>query len=268
MLNLIKSTSVYLELGSGATQSVFSGAAQISFSCWALADTTSNSANSSNRLFEFEIGGGTIGLVANIDGLTSSPDKKLRVMGRSRTADSLQTHNSTPSVTVGALTHFAGTWDFAADEIGSWVDGVGTVTSESFGNSSYTTAAATEADRIGTSTAASPSTTGAFDGALGELAFWLHRLTDAEVLALSRGLSPWQIGRPAFYWRMGGLEPGTAEPCLVTGLLASHIGASPTKRSEEIPMFDAFAGLGGSLTASSSQLITPHAMHLRRRMAA
>jgi hypothetical protein len=264
MRDFSKNVSNFMDLGTGVTAPELSGAAAISFSLWAVVDTVDTTGTTANRMFTFEVGGGDAGLGAMLDDEGSGTVMRLR--SRSVAAESERILTGTTTFSNSVLHHLVGAWDFPNDTAYIWVDGVQQSGGQAFLNSTYTTSTCTETDRIGASTA-TITTTGQFDGGLGELVLWKRLLTQNEVTSLSLGMSPWQIDKPALYWPLHGFESPEAD--LAAGLLGTITGSLP-KRTEMPPVLpiESLVAQGGFPFASSVFNVAPLASNLMRRKAA
>jgi hypothetical protein len=110
---------------------------------------------------------------------------KVRVGGRSATADGFQSVSSTNAVTIGAWNFFAATFNYTAKTIAVNLNGTITTASVTFGSNTYVQSSASFADRIGISDFNSEC----FQGLIDDAVFYAKAMsaTDNGYLASQRG---------------------------------------------------------------------------------
>jgi hypothetical protein len=269
MRDFTKNTSNFCEIGVGVTGPVLSGAPAVSFAMWIIIDAVDTGSITDNRLFAITNGnvGANDGFSAMIDAFTVPGERRLRLRTRSVSGEAVRQILSGVNLSLGTLYHIAGAADIANDTLYCWIDAAEESTAIAYTNTTYTVGTPNaDADRIGT--LADPMiTTAQFDGALGELALWPEALTQDEVVALARGMSPFMIRRPAFYWPLLGRDNPEIE--LVRGSNATVNGSLP-KRTEEVPMIplEYLRAQSGAMPQEAAQAIAPLTMNLIRQMAA
>lgn len=189
-----KNTSNYLALSGTRWGALVNGASAISVACWANVDTIGTGSDES-RLMSAVMASSLTAMALLIDG--SGATKYLRVVGRSRAADSYQARNATSSFTTGTWHHCGGMLNISGDTITPYFNGAaensGAVT---FGATTYTDTYTNGKDFIASHTNSSGQpvdTAQQLDGRVAELAIWNVDIGAAGFASLAKGANPLQI---------------------------------------------------------------------------
>ena len=181
-----KTTTNYLDLGTGGINPVLSGASALSIHAWVNFDTTDIGAND-NRIVNIDIDADSTGIaliINGVDGLNS-----VRIAGRSVSTDAIQAKNGAAGLAASTWHSVGGVMDIGGDAITPYQNGVadggGAVT---FGNTTYTTGTPTIVDQI-SGGRNPPTTTNMFDGRIAEVAIWTVDIGAAGFATLGDGFS-------------------------------------------------------------------------------
>lgn len=154
--------SEYLSAGVGGFANAINGATVVSVSC-SVKPESYPSGGANGCFFNACVGGNNGGLF-----LGTFDTNKIRVGGRSRSADAFQSTSYTNGAATTFFTIYA-TWDFPNDKIRLTYDGTQVYdTTVSFGNSSFTVASPTIIDSLG-----NQNSVNYYDGLLDEVRIYL-----------------------------------------------------------------------------------------------
>lgn len=126
--------SHYINLGTGTVAALLHGAAATSISFWFNADTLPPN-NGNRTILNFVITSTSTGHAVHL--IDEAGVDKLRIAGRSTSADALQS-NMDNFNTVGSWVHLVAIWDYANDQIRYHIDGgAADTTAVTFGSTTY-----------------------------------------------------------------------------------------------------------------------------------
>lgn len=221
-----KNLSNYMQVGTDVINQLLSGAGAISAHVHVYYDTLSSVLAGSDDLLYVPINGTSSGLHLLLTGTAGA--EKLRVQGRSQTADAVQLRTATTTITTGSWWRLGGVLNIASDVITPYVNGSaessGAVT---FGAATYTPGTPTAAEGIGNAISAVSSTQRQVDGRMGEVAIWLSDIGAAGFAMLAAGVSALMISPSTliFYMPMLGyaspeIDVISAKSGTITGTVA------------------------------------------------
>lgn len=185
-----KNTANYINLGTATINGLLSGASAVSIHVLANFDSTSTTSTSNNRMFNSQINGSSAGLSFNIDNNGVPGERRLRVVGRSTTADSAQAKVGTTDLSLSTWYSLGGVLNFTGDTITPYVNGAaengGAAT---FGSNTYTPGTPTTGDVISGDVTAPSNSQYQIDGRMAEIALWNVDIGASGYLQLAAGFS-------------------------------------------------------------------------------
>lgn len=186
-----KDGSNHAGLGLGAINGLLNGATVFSMHARVYYLTVEHDINGSDDLIRGVVNGGSSSAHLFVALFGGTP--KLRVLGRSHSADAAQSATSTTTITSGRWWSLGGVVDIAGGRMKCYVDGVEEDNAAAtFGAASYTPGTPTAHDSIGSaySGAVPIGTLRQVNGYIADVAVWRRDIGAAGFAALAQGYSP------------------------------------------------------------------------------